>query len=95
MTISGLTSAWDALPRHRKRSLIRTVFVLSVNGAITGYEARRIGVKEALRPRFIWNMSRERQRLQYLRYTVRATASALQNHLNERDLAQRANAPAA
>lgn len=44
MTISGRTSAWDALPRHRKRSFIRTLPVLCVNGAITGYEARRIGV---------------------------------------------------
>lgn len=94
MTITGLVSAWDAMPRHRKRSVIRGLAVGCVNVAILGYEVRRIGVKEAITPRCIWNMSKERQRLHYLKNTIFATSVVVQNHLNERDLANRANAPA-
>ena len=86
MTIAGLVAAWDAQPRYRKRRVIRSLVAVCVNAAITAYEARRIGVREALTPRFIWNMSRERQRLQYLRYMIRATSVAVQNHLNEQEL---------
>lgn len=86
MTITGLAATWDALPRYRKRRIIRSLAVICLNGAITGYEARRIGLKEALTPRLIWNMSKERQKLQYLRYIIRAASVAVQNHLNEQEL---------
>jgi hypothetical protein len=95
MTITSLVSAWDAQPRYRKRSLIRRLAVVCVDVPIIAYEVRRIGVKEAITPRFIWNMSKDRQRLHYLSYMIRATLAAVQNHLNERDLAKSANAAAA
>jgi hypothetical protein len=95
MTITTLVSVWEALPRHRRRSLIRRLAVACVDIGVVGYEVRTIGLKEAMTPRFIWNMSTDRQRLHYLRYMIHATSAAVQNHLNEQDLAQRASAPAA
>lgn len=91
-TMARLVSEWDALPRYRKRSFIRSLAVAGVDVAILGYEARKIGFREAITPRWIWNMSRERQRLRHFKNTMFATSVVVQNHLNERDLAKRANA---
>jgi hypothetical protein len=95
MTVRSLVSAWDALPSYQRRSLIRSLAVLCVDVPIIVYEVRRIGVKEAMTPRFIWNMTKDRQRLHYLRYMIHAASAVVQNHLNERDLAKSANAAAA
>jgi hypothetical protein len=95
MTITDLVSAWNAMPSYGRRRLIRSLAVLCVNGAITGYEVRKVGFKEAVTPRFVWNMTKDRQKLHYLRYMIYATSVAVQNHLNERELAKSADAAAA
>lgn len=81
-----LTEAWEALPAYRKRSLLRSFAITGTQLFIMLYESRKYGFKEAIRPRFIWNLPRKRQQTYYLGLVVQLVARDVQNALNEKEL---------
>lgn len=81
-----LVEAWDTFPSYQKRALIKSVVVTGVGLAAVVYESRKVGWKEAARPRFIWNIPKDRQKIYYMNLLVQLMANQIVNKLNEDEL---------
>lgn len=86
MNLENLIRKWDDIPAYRKRSLIRGGVITLTTLATTTYETRKYGFKTAIRPRLIWNLPRERQKVYYLQLLVQIIARDVQNSRNEKEL---------